>query len=831
MSKDATDLQDLPLTQETPAMQTSMDLFNAYLSAPVPKKLHADEYTANDIDGGTEGLLGSGNMNFLMMQAGQTNESIATSNPFDIASSDAAFTPTGISSSNAAAPLPDSGARGDISMDRAFEMPRDLGAAADVSPAGFTNTAGSLGASTLAANNASANIFSDHSGFTGSLSSVSSSTPPLSPTNGISGTSGVNGLSGTNGVNGTNGTNATGGGDTTTIINNYDYSVVNLGDTITNIDETLLETVENIYNNTTDFLTTVVNNVTDIVNNILNGTPLDLGPIGLNLGVTLDDITNLTLDLINGNNILSVLNENLNLSPVLDPITSLTGDLFADLNLGILIDPFQYDGSANDHDLQITTDLNLLGLDLPHINIPLDAVEFLLGDIDINLNLTEDLLNLDLLGGGNADTDLGILGLDGIAGISPVLNVVENLVEGVFNPVENLIGDVDILGDLHSGLLGLGQDGTGPDTDITIPLDLNIINSNLLNNGLEISIDPIENLLGDIDLDLTVAGNLLGDIADGLIDNESGGDGMGGILADTGDLAAGLVGGLLYMDGQVGDTDILVNAGLGIPGTELLNDGAEILLDPVENILGDIDVAAGVGLDLFNAGDSQSATDTDLNIGVDLGDVGLPAIDLPVNLDLVEAITGDIDLDLDVSTEVVETAIDTLTGLLDGGSLFEGGIVENTPIIGDLLNGETPITDAGDMVIDFIDNLAPGLDDVTGLLSDVLDGVEETLGAAVNLLDSLPINTGGLDLDALNPGNGGGDILGDALGGLGSLIPSWTEAALPDVGGLLGGGLPCGGADLPDPVSIALVLPLPIIPVLPVLPSHGGGGLFGGLFG
>ena len=82
MSKDTPALSDLPLTGSSQTMETSMDQFSSFLYAPV-RKLDADEYTANDLDGVTESATGSGNLNFLMMQAGQTNEAMRNVNPFD----------------------------------------------------------------------------------------------------------------------------------------------------------------------------------------------------------------------------------------------------------------------------------------------------------------------------------------------------------------------------------------------------------------------------------------------------------------------------------------------------------------------------------------------------------------------------------------------------------------------------------------------------------------------------------------------------------------------------------------------------------------------------
>lgn len=760
MSKDTADLHDLPLTQETPAMQSTLDTFNAFLNAPVTK-LDADEYMANDIDGVTESLLGSGNLNFLMMQASQTDEAISNADPFKIDNVEIALPTSGVPGGTPLTSLAGTGRGGDVSMDRVFDMPSGHDRLSDFGTSGQNNTAGTLGASSAAANNQYTNPLSGTASFSSSSANTGS--------NGSNGNNGNSGNNGNNGVDGEGAGNTTINNTTNNVTNNItnnDNTVIdntiNLGDTnIEIINENILETVENIFNTTNDFLTTVVNNTTDIINNIFNGNPLDLGPIGISLDAVLDDLLDLDLDLINGDNILSVINETIDLSPVTNLVEGLTGDIIADIGLDVILDPFQYDNSPNDYDVHIG--LDLLNLGLPDIDIPLDPVEFLLGDIDIGLDLAEDLLgSLPLLGEGTPDTDLGLVGLETIADLTPVTNLVENLV----NPVEDLAGDLDILAGLHVDLLGLGADGTGPDTDIVIPLDLDLIDSDLLGSNLEVSLDPVEAFLGDIDLDLTIAGDILGNVADGLIDNEAGGSATDNILSGLGDTLAGVAGDILDTDGEAGDTDILLDTGLDIAGAELVDNATEILLDPVENIIGDIDITGDTSIDLLNPGDFASAGDTDLSLGIDIIGAGLPPID--VNLDLLESITGDIDLDLDVSADIIEM----------------------------VTNPET-------------------------ILDGVFDTVENTIDTALGLICNLPENTGGLDLGALLPSGGENDALLPSW--TESLLPD-AGNILGD--GLLGGFTDI----LPDPVAAAPVIALPTIPVVIPVPHIGGGhfgGLFG----
>mgnify|MGYP001481007745 CR=1 FL=1 len=57
------------------AASSNLDLLPHNIEAPI-KKLDADNYMAEDIDGVTESLFGSGNMNFLSLQSGQTDAAI-----------------------------------------------------------------------------------------------------------------------------------------------------------------------------------------------------------------------------------------------------------------------------------------------------------------------------------------------------------------------------------------------------------------------------------------------------------------------------------------------------------------------------------------------------------------------------------------------------------------------------------------------------------------------------------------------------------------------------------------------------------------------------------
>src|SRR5690606_6548105 len=70
------------LAQSPDSMIAAQDTSSDHIIFIPAGKLDADQYMVSDLDGVTEGLFGSGNMNFLMMQSAQTNElAAARGNP------------------------------------------------------------------------------------------------------------------------------------------------------------------------------------------------------------------------------------------------------------------------------------------------------------------------------------------------------------------------------------------------------------------------------------------------------------------------------------------------------------------------------------------------------------------------------------------------------------------------------------------------------------------------------------------------------------------------------------------------------------------------------
>lgn len=755
------------------------DYFSSITHVPV-SKLDADQYAAEDIDGVTESLFGSGNLNFAMLQASQTNDMIASNSPFLITGQN--YSSTGYAGSGVTfhSGSPTSG--NDFSYhnnqpttDTDRTLADDSGVHVDGHSfeGGFTHsTVGSLGVSGLAADRGTG--------------------LPSTGTNGFDG-SGLNGDNGSDGLNGTD-------GDGTTIVEITDITNIDLGDILNNLnidlgDFTLIDlgdvtnflsTTINEISNIIDILnlTEITNNLTDIVNNFFSTIFGGDGGLTVHLDAILSEITDLDLDIISGDTVLNVVDQIIDLSPVtdlLDPVIDLDNLVLADLHSIISI------------------------LDGPQDHAP--------GDIDLGL------------------------GIEGALGNLPV---VDSVVDLALNPVEDLVGDIDILADLGFGLLDNSNiDNGAGDTDLTLGTDLDTITGDLLGLNIDVPLDPIEQITGDIDLDLGIGTDLLGDLAEG-VDIFNGGSDEANIFSGLGDNFGQGVGDILHdiLPGLDHDptADVTSGGDLSLFGTDIAHiDDINLNLDPVEALTGDLDVHTDLGLDLLNSGDiDNSAGDTDLTLGLDFDGLsdGLPPVDRDIPLDPVESVVGDIDLDLGAAGHLTDDGIqgigDFLQNLDDNNGapdLTAGGGI-------DLMGSDVAEIPQIELSLDSIEPLTGDIDATTGVGLDLL-GSSETDNSAgdtdlttdidIDLvgielpdidfvdvsLDPIENITGDIDLDInaaidlLNsdPHDGGvGDLLGGNNPGQ-DILTAWPENVLPDPGDLFsGGGQDVVGA-LPEPVG------------------------------
>ncbi|MAY99682.1 MAG: hypothetical protein CMH32_04055 [Micavibrio sp.] len=617
-------LNDTPTT-------TNIDDFNLndFISFSPVKKLDADQYSAEDIDGVTESIFGSGNLSYASLQAAQTDNILdsqsAVSKTFDLSNFDQT-TASDIVSSNSAPAVDGLNIQSKSNGETGFNSNQSYQSEGVFSPGvisdgNFSNTAlGSFGASQLSVDQGAFSSASNNlnlgSGFRSGRDGIDGSdgTNGNSGNNGDDGSDGTDGHDGNNGNNGNDGNNGNGGdgpycdtGDGPLINIDIDTSIigsdisVNLGDTIVFLQETLFDLTETI-----SILNVGIDETVDVVTNILNQILTD-GLGGLTDPV--ETLTNLT--------------ENVNtlIETVLDTVTNTTESLINSLNLDSLSDLqlLSIDIDANIKEVLGDT-LDSLFESTELLQSLLDTVtdqidEINLGDVTQIVDKTLDpvldtLDNLDdtvttltdtvtdaldgivsgiglgdiLPGDGDPnDTDVTVdLGIDALDS-----DVLDTVLDATLNPVEDLVGDVDLDLGLGLDLLGTDTDQSGEaDTDISIQTNIDLIDDTLLGGGIEISLDPIEEIVGDIDLDLGLGADLLGDLAEGIVNDGEGGSGSG-LLNDIGDLLEDTV--------EAVD-DAIIDPILG----DTLEDIGDVAEDVVNTVVNDVigDIAENLGLDI-----------------------------------------------------------------------------------------------------------------------------------------------------------------------------------------------------------------------------------------
>lgn len=128
--------------------QEQIDYLAILQDVPVAR-LNADMYAADDLDGGTEGLSGSGNLNYLVLQSQQTNDARQVNDPFNPDNNGAGL--DGIGSLGGGVPGAAGGAGGGgDALGRAVDADGSMGDL-DSGPAGFDGQnadAGGIGGGT-----------------------------------------------------------------------------------------------------------------------------------------------------------------------------------------------------------------------------------------------------------------------------------------------------------------------------------------------------------------------------------------------------------------------------------------------------------------------------------------------------------------------------------------------------------------------------------------------------------------------------------------------------------------------------------------------------------
>ncbi len=484
-----------------------------------------------------------------------------------------------------------------------------------------------------------------------------------------------------------------------------------------------------------------------------------------------------------------------------------------------------------------------------------------IGPVVVEVVSTEQII--DLAGvivspvvGSLVDIDIGdvagdVIAIGDIAG--DVTNNVDNIVDigDVATDVGQLLGDITInLGDVTTDIgdlvgditLDLGSVVGDTTTDIG-----NIVNVGDL-------VDVITGDFGDLVGDTTVGiGNLLGDVTVGVGDIVETGDvsldligdvtvnlvdvvdaglvGISGITATVADILDGETGGLPDLGGDT-DPDLVVNAGVGVGATSTALPTIEVPLDPVEEILGDIDIdlAAEAGLltpddalldvvldapavPLVESAEAELAIESPEPAENLIGDAGDLAADAGEAASAaIDALAGGDGGDTDLVEDIVSAAVDpaalapaiadaaeslgTELGLPEAGGgpggdsdlVIDGAIAAagtETPPIGIALPLDPLETAAGDIdlhvdaAVELLAQADPGnagtLGSDLGLAADApsMPGLDET-SAEFSLGDLFARDPGTDPAGAMSIADAGADVLpqpsGDVTGGLSSVI-------------------------------------------------------------
>lgn len=790
--------------QGTAPAQTQLETFDSTLTVPA-HKLDADQYSADDIDGGTEGLFGSGNMAYASLQASQTDAVLTSVDPFQN-TENVDFQPAD-NNPSISAPAPDAIDNNTISTanpggnaanepiitdtDRGIATQDQFNAPSGNSNNGnFTSsTVGSVSASELSSNQ-------------GSFAPAGSG---LSLQEGLNGTNGQDGQTpdipdiqtptdGTDGADGTDGTGGDGGGDTT--INLGDVNI-DLGDVIEFLDETFIDLGDTINN-----LTTSVTEITELLGDVI--TNLDISNL-----LDLTQITNLVNDLTI--NLSETVNTTLiNVTNITNNVTNLVENL-----LGV------------DGDLELNLDLNLLDTAMLDVNVPLGDLLATDINLDIDLNPAVDLVNnvADLTGLDVLSDSLAELGgtiaalqntIDQVTDLVTDLDLsdtgatVDQLVETLENldtTVAEITGSVD---EAVGGLLdtvGIGEgDGTLGDTvdgvldDIGDTLgDLTGGATDDLTDGLEEVVDQVtdavdaltDDTLDEVGETVEQAVDTVTDIVDdtvsGLEDVLTGEGDIGDVVQDVVDNAGDLTEDVL--EGASDAVDELVSD-LGDTLDTLTGGASDDLTDGLE------EAVSGITDGLGGLGGALGGGDEDATLGDSVDDVAESVTDV------IDGLSGGATSDL---TDGVEEAVDQVTDIIDQitDPLLGGG--EESPLedlaggIADALGlGEGDGGDGGEEEGLISQTLDPVIDDVTdvvdgltgGAASELTDGVDTIVDGITDFADNLFGGLTGGFLGQNNDNNNGADTDADINLGLGEdnndALNDLTELALDPVEDLAG---------------------------------------------
>ena len=613
-------------------------------------------------------------------------------------------------------------------------------------------------------------------------------------------------------------------------VNNINSSTMNLGDTVNNITNTVNHILNggNDGNTTGDVIgavTNVVNNVLQSTVNVLNQTTSNLtdllngsGKLAINLDGNLLSTVDAHVGVVVDNTIHGGVNANVITTPLTDYLHQSTGlslpvvntllnGVGANIGFNLLNGGAGTSNAAGDSDLTIHG-LDQLGIHLPNIN--LDAVEGLVGDVDIDVNLPNHLLDPATLLSNVQQTLESLNDLH----IAPLANILEPLGgEGLTGALGIELLDHTLTQPLN---LELGQ-VTSPVVDVLNGLTQTLTPQlNCIVGGLASQI-PAQNLVPDI---LRDVGNgfshILSDLAHA---GQDAGDTTGNVVADLGqasdlpsvcelpgdiaatvhttsDIANGLVNGILSF-GAVASANIIVADTLqNVGGTvhSLTQDIAQDTAHGLGNVAADL---GGVPCDLTNPCEltndiGHTVHDAVALTGAIVDDVASSAIIAPVQTIVADTLQN-----------VGGTLHDMTQGIAQDTAHGLGNIAADVGAVPCDLSNPCELTN----------DVTSTVHDVAGMTAAVVSNVAAPIDSSLHdALDTLAGNVGG----ALNQAAEG-------------LQGAWTETSAAH-GGLFGDIISSShlGDMLPDPVS-GVAEGLGALDITHNTHHHSGG--LGGLFG
>lgn len=672
-----------PTAADNPASTEPQSAAAHIVDAPIHAgRLDADLILADDLDGITESLFGSGNLNYLLLQARQT-DAAAMGSGFDSASALHADPATALAAVAAAQQA--------VLDAQTIENAFFATAQASANGAGLSH--------------ANALSFAGGGDGLGSISAQSANFTPVSAGDQPAAVGNTTQITNNNNNNG-NGDDGNNGGNDGNGNNNDDDDNNNGGNEPNNPpggndDNNNGGNNDNGGNNGG-------NDDIDILgeNNIglpvidINLDPIEniVGDIDLGIGIGFDPDTGVTIDidtvlldipLINGeiNIDIPLLNPVIGevlviLDPILTAVTDITQPIIDGLSTtveSVIGSIFGQPPNMNgDYDLSVHTDLGI-----PHIDINLDVIEDIIGDIDILVTFAHGEDGIDI-------------GLDSIFADLPIANadlhidipLVTPVVEGVLDPTADLLSHI-----------------TNPDTLAGLVDNPSEALPDLLDTAVQSAADIVTGAVGGV---METVQNTLENLGQ----------------ADT----------------SPDDYDIAIGTNLGLPPVD-------INLDAIENIVGDIDIGPSIavtesgitlGMDLELLGvdildNTEITLDVPLVMPVVADTLGAVQEIIGCTLDSENIISGAVNL----IEDTVQTAANTVGNILGGGGnddcnnaswpeLGSGLVHGLTDGIGGILGGQGDgalhLPDPVGNIVEGLGLLPSGSDHGGGLLSGLFNG-------------------------------------------------------------------------------------------------------------